>query len=221
MYKNWFTDALHPDNPAARGFRSDFDLNPSARAGGSATIKPYQGRKAAVLVPIVERESGLHVILTKRGDQLPTHAGQVSFPGGKIDSTDPSAKSAALREAKEEINLTPELVKIMGRLDTYETSTGFHITPFVGFIERGNAMKLQAEPGEVAEIFEVPLAFLLDQRNHQIHSKEYLGQERHYYAMPYGDYYIWGATAAMLVNLSEVMQHAVTEGSDLLVFSGA
>lgn len=155
-------------------------------------------RDAAVLVPIVNRPEGLTVILTKRADHLNSHAGQVSFPGGRVEESDGSAVAAALRETEEEIGLLSDFVTIKGELDRYRTGTGFSIQPVVGFVETG--FTLDVHEGEVAEVFEVPLDFLMDPKNHLRHSAVWQGKRREYYAMPYGDYYIWGATAGMLVN---------------------
>lgn len=174
--------------------RGDHDLNPG--------LSPMQSlRAAAVLVPVVTREDALNVVLTRRTDHLAHHPGQISFPGGHIDDTDVSAEAAALREADEEIGLHPHEVSVIGRLAPYVTRTGFDITPVVGLVDPGYTPR--PDPSEVAEIFEVPLAFLMNPANHQRHSRIFEGAERHFYAMPYGDYFIWGATAGMLVNLSE------------------
>jgi 8-oxo-dGTP pyrophosphatase MutT (NUDIX family) len=173
---------------------SDFDLTPEARPADGRALRP-----AAVLVPLVERPRGLTVLLTKRTDHLHHHAGQVSFPGGRVEAHDDDAVETALRETEEEIGLARDFVRIAGYLDNYETGTGFHITPVVGFVRPG--FRLDIDAFEVAEAFEVPLAFILDAANHQRHSRVWQGRKRHYYAMPYGDYYIWGATAGMLMNL--------------------
>lgn len=188
--------ASPPDLVAARPPTSDFDLNPAARP---PELAERELRPAAVLVPLVERPEGLTVLLTRRTDHLTHHAGQISFPGGRVEDGDRDAVATALRETEEEIGLEPRFVEVSGYLDTYETVTGFHITPVVGFVDPGFSLRLDAF--EVAEAFEVPLAFILDPANHQRHSRTWQGRERHYYAMPYGDYYIWGATAGMLMNL--------------------
>ncbi len=156
-------------------------------------------RPAAVLVPLVEHGEGLTVLLTQRTDHLRTHAGQVSFPGGRVEDHDRGPIDTALRETEEEIGLRRDHVEIAGYLDGYETGTGFHITPVVGFVRPGFALKLDAD--EVAEAFEVPLSFIFDPTNHQRHQREHDGRTRRYFAMPYNGFYIWGATAGMLMNL--------------------
>jgi 8-oxo-dGTP pyrophosphatase MutT (NUDIX family) len=159
---------------------------------------------AAVLVPLVTRADGFTVILTQRTSDLKAHAGQISFPGGRMEPSDANAESAALREACEEIGLPSSHVEILGRLDPYRTVTGFDVTPVVGAISPPLALK--PDPTEVADIFEVPFAFFLDAANHQRHTRTVAGGvTRAYYAMPYGDRYIWGATAGMLLNLYEVL----------------
>ncbi|KVU82088.1 CoA pyrophosphatase [Burkholderia ubonensis] len=162
-------------------------------------------RSAAVLVPLVVRDAGLTVLLTQRADHLNDHAGQVSFPGGRREPFDPDATATALREAKEEIGLAGEQVEILGALPDYLTGTGFCVTPVVGLVHP--PFTVQADTFEVAEIFEVPLAFLMNPANHQIRTFRWDGGERRFFAMPYphgdgsGDYFIWGATAGMLRNL--------------------
>ena len=179
------------------GMRGDHALNPGFKIEGSFT-------PAAVLVPLLERSEGISVLLTLRTPHLHAHAGQIAFPGGRIDPDDEDAAGAALREAEEEVGIPPARVEVIGRLDTYWTRTGFKIVPVVGFVDP--ACALRPDPFEVAELFEVPLDFLADSANHQRHSREFQGQLRHFYAMPWGDRYIWGATAGMLVNLAEVLQ---------------
>ncbi len=180
------------------GIKSDFDLNPH----WTAEPRPNALRPAAVLVGLIPRgPDDFHVLLTKRADDLAAHAGQVSFPGGRIDATDLSPLAAALREAQEEIGLAPNLIEPIGYLDTYETGTGFRILPVVGLVAPD--AEFVPHPGEVSAIFDVPLRFLMDPKNHVRHAREYGGQTRHFFAFPYQDYYIWGATAGMLVNLWE------------------
>ncbi|WNO52966.1 CoA pyrophosphatase [Stakelama saccharophila] len=160
-------------------------------------------RPAAVLVAVTDRpEPG--VILTRRTDHLPRHAGQIAFPGGRMDDDDPDIVSAALREAEEEIALPPDAVTVVGAADHYRTITGFEVTPVIGIIPPDLA--LEPEPGEVGEIFEVPLAFLLDVANHVEATVEWQGRDRHYYEILWQDRRIWGATAAMIVNLSRRMR---------------
>jgi len=153
-----------------------------------------------VLVPVIARPE-LTVLLTERTAHLSTHAGQVAFPGGKVEASDIDAVHTALREAEEEIGLSRTLVEPLGFLDGYRTGTGFLVTPVVALVKPDFVLAL--DPGEVASTFEVPLAFLMDPTNHKHHSRPWRGRERHYYAMPFGDHYIWGATAGMLKNLHE------------------
>lgn len=156
---------------------------------------------AAVLFPIVQRGSGQTVLLTQRTAHLRDHAGQISFPGGRVETDDPSPVATALRETEEEIGLARKHVEILGFLPEYHTGTGFRVTPVVALLTP--PFDLSPDPFEVAEVFEVPLAFLLDPANHQRHSLHYRGALRHFFAMPYGDYFIWGATAGMIRSLSE------------------
>ena len=157
-------------------------------------------RPAAVLIPVVDHAQPT-VLLTQRAAHLNDHAGQISFPGGKIDATDASPLDAALREAEEEIGLAREFVDPIGYLDLYATGFGFRILPTVARVRPG--FKLRINKSEVDDAFEVPLAFLMDPANHQLHSKEFRGMERSYYAMPFEERYIWGATAGILRVLYE------------------
>jgi len=178
--------------------RSDFDLNPELLAELALMDPP---RPAAVLVPVVAREQ-LTVLLTVRTDHLPTHAGQIAFPGGKVDSrVDSSPLATALREAQEEIGLEARYIEPLGFLDSYRSGTGFHIMPLVALVEP--SFRLAPDPSEVADTFEVPLSFLMDAANHQQHAREWRGRLRHFYAIPFGERYIWGATAGMIKNLHE------------------
>jgi 8-oxo-dGTP pyrophosphatase MutT (NUDIX family) len=161
-------------------------------------------KPAAVLIPIVDRPEGLTILLTRRSDQLVDHPGQVSFPGGRIEPEDPDPEHAALREAFEEIRLEPERVQIIGRLPTYETVTGYEITPVIGLVQP--PFELVADPVEVADIFEVPLAFILDPANHERHHRDTSIGRRYFYKLPYQGWNIWGATAGMLVNLAHALQ---------------
>ena len=154
---------------------------------------------AAVLVPIVDHPSGLTVIFTKRTSHLKAHSGQVSFPGGRAEPEDPTPEFTALREAEEEIGLAMDRVEVLARLPDYLTRTGFRVTPVVGLITP--PFDLAPDPREVEDVFEVPLAFLLDPRNHQRRSREIQGRSVTYYELKYQERSIWGATAGMLVNL--------------------
>jgi 8-oxo-dGTP pyrophosphatase MutT (NUDIX family) len=162
---------------------------------------------AAVLVPLVERPSGLSVLLTERTAHLSTHSGQIAFPGGKVDAADAGAVDAALREAEEEVDLKRSFVEVIGQLPVYVTGTQFIITPVVALVREG--FLLHPNPHEVAQAFEVPLAFLMDPAHHRRHRFEWEGTVREWFSMPYvepahpaaGEHFIWGATAGMLRNL--------------------
>lgn len=190
-----------PKSPAETGPperpRGDHDLNPDFYKPGSPLVP------AAVLVPIVTHAEELSLLLTRRTEHLNDHAGQVSFPGGRIDPADRDAWAAALRETEEEVGLPRDRVRLAGTLDTYVTRTGFEVTPLVGLV--APPLALTPDSFEVAEVFEVPLAFFLDPANCEIHSRVYEGKERYFFAFPYRSHYIWGATAGMLVNLAEVL----------------
>jgi 8-oxo-dGTP pyrophosphatase MutT (NUDIX family) len=157
-------------------------------------------RPAAVLIPVVDHPQPT-VLLTQRSANLNDHAGQISFPGGKIEATDASPLDAALRETREEVGLTREFIDPIGYLDLYGTSFGFRILPTVARIKPGFALRISE--AEVDDAFEVPLAFLMNPANHQIQTKEFRGIERSFYAMPFGQHYIWGATAGILRILYE------------------
>jgi len=159
-------------------------------------------RPAAVLLLVVNRPEP-SVVFTQRTAHLSDHAGQISFPGGRSDADDRSPERTALREAEEEVGIAPERVEVLGRLPEYRTSTGFSVTPIVGWAEPPLAYR--PDPREVEDVFEVPLAFLLDARNHRYESAFYRGRMRRYWAMPYGERFIWGATAGMLVTFHRVL----------------
>jgi 8-oxo-dGTP pyrophosphatase MutT (NUDIX family) len=179
----------------AEAKRGDLDLDPIMweRAGVQAT------RPAAVLIPVVDRAEP-QVLLTQR-TELPSHPGQIAFPGGKIEPADPTPAAAAMREADEEIGLKGALIEPIGYLDLYLTFSGYRILPTVARVSPDYTLALNA--GEVADAFEVPLAFLMEPANHQRKTRDWKGIERGYYAMPFGERYIWGVTAGILRNLYE------------------
>ena len=170
-----------------------------APAEGDQGADARQLTPAAVLVPLVRRPEGFQMLLTRRTDHLRDHPGQISFPGGRLEHGDESPTHAALREAEEEIGLAPHLPRILGYLPIYRTGTGFQVYPVVALLEPPFDLSLDAF--EVAEAFEVPLDFLLDPRNHRREKMHYRGALREYTVMPYGERYIWGATAGMIVSL--------------------
>lgn len=178
--------------------RTDFDLNPEVKA---QQMSIHTQKPAAVLCGLRPVGDRLHVVLTQRAAHLNQHAGQVAFPGGKIDADDVSAEAAALREADEEVGLKAHNVTMLGALDPYLTSTGYTVTPYVGLIEP--SWKPLPDPAEVDEVFEPPLDFLMDPVNRQRHHHDRNGYRRYYYAMPWNGYYIWGATAGMLKGLAD------------------
>jgi len=177
--------------------RGDHDLNPGMTPP-SAALRP-----AAVLVPLIDRAEGMSVLLTQRTAHLSAHAGQIAFPGGRVEPGDSDAVAAALRETEEEIGLLRERVTLVGRLDTYVTGTGFEITPVVGLVS--TPFSLSVDPFEVADVFEVPLSFVLDPNNHRRTERIFEERRRVFFVLPYQGRNIWGATAGMLVNLAEVL----------------
>jgi 8-oxo-dGTP pyrophosphatase MutT (NUDIX family) len=174
---------------------SDFSLSGVVPA-------PETWKPASVLVPLVNHADGLTVLLTQRTADMPSHAGQIAFPGGRRQAGE-NAIAAALRETEEEVGIAPGFIDVVGAVDLYRTGTGFEITPIVGILTPG--FTIRADPREVADVFEVPLEHFLDEVNHKLDSRQYQGRERRYYAMPYGERYIWGATAGMLKNLHFIM----------------
>lgn len=175
----------------------DHHLNPALR---HLIIKPDL-RDAAVLVPVVERDGGPSVILTQRTESLRRHSGQVAFPGGRIDPEDATPEAAALRETHEEIGIAPDRVEVFGRMPDYLTGSGYRIAPVFGLVDP--RVTMVANPDEVAAIFEVPLAFLMNPDNHVRQSRTWEGQERFFWTMPHDDRYIWGVTAGIIRTIYE------------------
>jgi 8-oxo-dGTP pyrophosphatase MutT (NUDIX family) len=185
-------EALRKAFSAVTGASSDFDLNPEVRLPPGRVL-----RDAAVLIAVTEGR----VILTKRSSRLKHHPGQIAFPGGKIDAGDDGPVGAALREAEEEVGLPPGLVDILGTLPPHETVTGYRVTPVLAHLRAG--FDAIPERGEVDEVFSVPLSFVTDPANFRVERRRWLGEWRRYYAVPYGPYYIWGATARILRGLAD------------------
>lgn len=201
--------ALSP-REAAAWLRHQFEQwqgqPPTGVLGYDQTLRellPQPLTPAAVLIPLVLRESGLTVLLTRRTAHLRDHAGQISFPGGRCEAADGSPQNTALREAQEEVGLKATQVEILGCLPEYCTATGFSITPVVGLVTP--PLNLKLDDFEVADVFEPPFAFLMNGENHQRHQVEFQGALRDYYAMPWNDHFIWGATAGMLVSLQRFL----------------
>ena len=174
----------------------DHSLNPGMTL-------PARQHPASVLIPVIGRPGHPTVLLTRRSDALSHHAGQVSFPGGRVEETDIDIVDTALRETEEEIGLNRRHVEIIGKLDDYVTRTGFSVTPVVGLVTP--PFDLNINSVEVADIFEVPMSFVLDRKNHERQSKEWENKMRHFYVLPHPDFYIWGATAGMLVHFANMM----------------
>ena len=172
------------------GASSDFDLNPGTSGSGPAK------KDAGVLVPLIERSSGVHVVLTKRAAHLSSHPGQIAFPGGKRDAGDADISATALREAHEEIGLLPDQVDVLGVLPPHQTVTGYLITPVLAMVH--GPFDATPEASEVSEVFEVPLAHLTNPAQYRTEGRHWQGRKRLYYTVPYGPYYIWGATARIL-----------------------
>ena len=191
---------------ASRGtnrLRSNEDANPETKPTNILKTKPVNRNElipAAVLVLIIRRNDGLQVLLTKRNENLKHHAGQISFPGGRVDDSDRNVQHTALRETEEEVGLKPALIKIIGELDQYIVGTGYLVSPIIGVIEP--PFELVKQEDEVAEIFEAPLDFLISPENFKRYSKNFNGKKHYHFAITWENHFIWGATAGMLRNLS-------------------
>ncbi len=188
------SDDACPIDPSPLG--GDFGLRPGGRRPNFAEVTQTP---AAVLLPLVTHAEGLTILLTRRTERLRTHAGQVAFPGGRKEPRDRDLAETALRETEEEIGLDRKWIALAGRLDRYQTVTGFLVTPFVGFVKAGFSLRI--DPREVAETFEIPFTLITARRNFEIRSLIYEGQEREFYCLEHGGQVIWGATAGMLLNL--------------------
>ena len=196
MDRDLIIERLRGREARAGSNRGDHNLN--ACMEDHKTLVP-----AAVLVPLVERNNGLTALLTQRTNHLAHHPGQISFPGGHVDPGDDSPEDTALRETEEEVGLHRRHIDVLGQLDQYRVRTGFSVTPVVGLVTP--PFNIKPDDFEVAEVFEVPLTFLMNPANHERHSRNFQGETRHFYAMPYNEYYIWGATAGMLINLYQIL----------------
>ena len=177
---------------------SDFDLNPDMNLD-----QKFNFLEASVLIPILTFKKDLEILLTKRSNNLKNHPGQIAFPGGKKDQIDSSPIETALRETQEEVGLNPKNVEIIASLPSHKTATGFVIKPYLGLINQPFSETLRQ--GEVDEIFTVPYEYILNEKNFSIHTRKWNGSQRSYYVVPYGPYYIWGATARILLNLSRAL----------------
>ena len=177
---------------------SDFDLNPDMDLD-----QKFNFLEASVLIPILTFKKDLEILLTKRSNSLKNHPGQIAFPGGKKDQIDSSPIETALRETQEEVGLNPKNVEIIASLPSHKTATGFVIKPYLGLINQPFSETLRQ--GEVDEIFTVPYEYILNEKNFSIQTRKWNGSQRSYYVVPYGPYYIWGATARILLNLSRAL----------------
>lgn len=196
MHPNFIREQIATHTPNIHVVRGDHNLNPGMDPNGPLT-------PAAVLVPLILREDGITVLFTQRTQQMAKHPGQISFPGGHVDDVDTDAEATALRETEEEVGLSRQHIELIGRLDNYVIRTGFLVTPVVGIVSP--PFEITPDSYEVDEVFEVPMKFLMDSNNHERHSREFKGQNREFYAMPFEGHYIWGATAGMIVNLHDIL----------------
>ncbi|WP_091520828.1 CoA pyrophosphatase [Aerobium aerolatum] len=192
-----FRDRVRRLSAADGSVDGDHTLNPDMQE----LLAQMKLRDAAVLIPVVDYGDHTRMILTKRTEKLRSHSGQISFPGGRIDATDPTPEFAAMREAEEEIGLTPDYVDVVGRMPDYVSGSGFRIAPILAVVRPGFSLKINED--EVDDAFEVPLGFLMDPANHNRESRIWQNRERYFYTMPFGERYIWGITAGIIRNLYE------------------
>ena len=193
-------DRLRKAVARARAPSSDYDLNPDTVLPAGRKLRP-----AGVLVPVLAQGDAARLFLTKRSSALKHHPGQIAFPGGKQDDGDADVTAAALREAHEEIGLAPENVEVLGLLPAHETVTGFYVTPVIALVRE--PFTPVPELGEVEEVFDVPLDHVLNPDNFSVQSRRWRGSRRHYYTVPFGPYYIWGATARILRSMAEALKN--------------
>ncbi|KZY46291.1 coenzyme A pyrophosphatase [Roseovarius sp. HI0049] len=193
-------DRLRKAVARARAPSSDYDLNPDTVLPAGRKLRP-----AGVLVPVLAQDDAARLFLTKRSSALKHHPGQIAFPGGKQDDGDADVTAAALREAHEEIGLAPENVEVLGLLPAHETVTGFYVTPVIALVRE--PFTPVPELGEVEEVFDVPLDHVLNPDNFSVQSRRWRGSRRHYYTVPFGPYYIWGATARILRSMAEALKN--------------
>lgn len=194
-------EGLRPEPPSILDPQANPKGDHELELDGTPVLGAGLPKPAAVLVPVVLRQGEAMVLFTQRAPGLRDHSGQIAFPGGKIDRTDASALATALREAQEEIGLEPSLVTPIGYLDAYLSSSNYIVMPVVGLVTP--VFQLSLNRAEVADVFEVPLRFLMDPENHELHAREWKGRLRQYYAIPFGERYIWGVTAGIVRNLYE------------------
>ena len=192
-----FRDRVRRLSAADGSVDGDHTLNPDMKE----LLAQMKLRDAAVLIPVVDYGDHTRMILTKRTEKLRSHSGQISFPGGRIDATDPTPEFAAMREAEEEIGLTPDYVDVVGRMPDYVSGSGFRIAPILAVVRPGFSLKINED--EVDDAFEVPLGFLMDPANHNRESRIWQNRERYFYTMPFGERYIWGITAGIIRNVYE------------------
>ena len=197
-HKNILIGSIKSNLSKYESCSSDFDLNPDMAFNQKSNFL-----EASVLIPVLTFKKNLEILLTKRSANLKNHPGQIAFPGGKKEKFDSSPIETALRETEEEIGLSQHLVEIVASLPTHKTATGFIIKPYIGIISQPFEETLRY--GEVDEVFTVPFDHILDEENFSIQTRKWNGSQRKYYAVPYGPYYVWGATARILLNLSKAL----------------